>query len=83
MAVSIRLRREGRKNRPYFRVVVTQKTSPRDGKFIEQVGTYDPLVKGTNFKLDLVRVNHWVKVGATPSETVKGFIRKLEKAAAK
>lgn len=81
MAVSIRLRREGRKNRPYYRIVVTQKTSPRDGKFIEQVGSYDPLVAKSNFSLDLPRIEHWVSKGAQPSETVQGFIRKTRKEA--
>jgi small subunit ribosomal protein S16 len=80
--VRIRLRREGAKNRPYYRIVVADQRSPRDGKFIEQIGTYDPKVTGENFKLDLPKVEDWIKKGAQPSETVASFIKKSRKAAA-
>lgn len=79
MSVSIRLRREGTKNRPYYRVVVADKRSPRDGKFIESIGNYDPRVGGSNFKIDLSRVDYWVRNGAQPSATVASFILKARK----
>jgi small subunit ribosomal protein S16 len=79
MAVSIRLRREGNKNRPVYRVVAADKRSPRDGKFLELLGTYDPKKDGENFQLKLDRVEHWLKVGARPSETVASMIRKAKK----
>ncbi|MBV9491655.1 MAG: 30S ribosomal protein S16 [Verrucomicrobia bacterium] len=81
MAVSIRLRREGAKNRPYYRVVVADKRSPRDGKFIEVVGTYDPRQPGENYALNLERTEYWLKHGAQPSETVASFIRKARRKA--
>lgn len=83
MAVSIRLRREGTTNRPYYRVVVADSRSPRDGKFIEMIGNYDPNKTGENFNLDLARAEYWVSKGAQPSETVASFIRKGRKAARK
>ena len=82
MAVSIRLRREGSLNNPYYKVVVTDKRSPRDGKFIEIIGNYDPKKTGTNFKVDLSRVDYWIGNGAQPSETVRSIIKKARKAAA-
>ena len=79
MAVSIRLRREGAKNRPFYRVVVADKRSPRDGKFIEVIGNYDPRRAGENFQLNLDRAEYWVKNGAQPSETVASMIKKARK----
>ena len=79
MAVSIRLRREGAKNRPFYRVVVADKRSPRDGKFIEVIGNYDPRKKGENYELNLDRAEYWVKNGAQPSETVASIIKKARK----
>jgi small subunit ribosomal protein S16 len=76
MAVAIRLRREGALNRPYFKVVVTDKRSPRDGKFIEIVGTYDPKKAGQNSTLKLDRIEHWISKGAQPSDTVRSLIKK-------
>jgi small subunit ribosomal protein S16 len=76
MAVAIRLRREGALNRPYFKVVVTDKRSPRDGKFIEIVGTYDPKKRGNNSTLKLDRVEYWISKGAQPSDTVRSLIKK-------
>src|SRR5260370_16709806 len=76
MAVAIRLRREGALNRPYFKVVVTDKRSPRDGKFIEIVGTYDPKKPGLNSTLKLDRIEHWISKGAQPSDTVRSLIKK-------
>jgi small subunit ribosomal protein S16 len=76
MAVSIRLKRIGARNTPAFRIVVTDSRSPRDGKCIEELGSYDPKKKGDNFTLNLERAKHWVSVGAQPSDTVASFIRK-------
>jgi small subunit ribosomal protein S16 len=76
MAVAIRLRREGALNRPYFKVVVADKRSPRDGKFIEMVGTYDPKKRGMNSTLKLDRVEYWISKGAQPSDTVRSLIKK-------
>src|SRR5438477_242760 len=78
MAVAIRLRREGALNRPYFKVVVTDKRSPRDGKFIEIVGTYDPKKAGQNSTLKLDRIEHWISKGAQPSDTVRSLIKKTK-----
>ena len=80
MAVSIRLRREGALNRPYYRIVVTDARSPRDGKFIEHIGNYDPKKDGENSQIDLSRVDYWVGNGAQPSETVRSIIKKARKA---
>ncbi|MDD4933284.1 MAG: 30S ribosomal protein S16 [Methylacidiphilaceae bacterium] len=75
MAVVVRLRREGRKNRPFFRIVVADRRAARDGKFLEAVGTYDPLLKegGVHVKLD--RVEFWRNQGAQLSETVARIVR--------
>jgi len=63
-------------NRPYFKVVVADKRSPRDGKFIEIIGTYDPKKKGNNSTLKLDRVEYWISKGAQPSDTVRSLIKK-------
>ena len=82
MAVKIRMKRVGAKNAPVFRIVVADGRSPRDGKFIEELGTYLPLKKGENFTLDLERAKYWLSKGAQPSETVASFIKKAGKAVA-
>jgi small subunit ribosomal protein S16 len=82
MAVKIRMKRVGAKNAPVFRIVVADGRSPRDGKFIEQLGTYQPLKKGNNYTLNLDRAKYWLSKGAQPSETVASFIKKSTKAAA-
>ncbi len=82
MAVSIRLRREGAKNRPYYKVVVADRRSPRDGKFIEIIGAYDPKKPGYNSTLDIDRVEYWISKGAQPSDTVRSLIKKNKKASA-
>jgi small subunit ribosomal protein S16 len=79
MAVRIRLRREGTKNSPFYRIVVANSQSPRDGKFLEMVGTYDPKKKQNNIDLKLDRIDYWIQKGATASETVSSFIRKARK----
>jgi small subunit ribosomal protein S16 len=73
MAVIIRLRRDGAKNSPYYRIVVADKHSPRDGKFLELIGTYDPKKKGDNSTVKLDRADHWIANGALPSDTVKSL----------
>jgi small subunit ribosomal protein S16 len=82
MAVSIRLRREGAKNSPYYKVVVADRRSPRDGKFIEIIGTYDPKIPGRNSTLKIDRVEYWISKGAQPSDTVRSLIKKNKKPAA-
>ena len=81
--VVLRLRREGTKNRPFYRIVVADQRFPRDGRFIELLGTYDPLQKGDNFKVDVEKAKSWIAKGAQPSQTVASILRKAEKAAAK
>ena len=77
--VKIRLRRFGKRNTPVYRVVVADGRFPRDGRIIEEIGTYDPLLKHNNFTLNLDRVDYWLGVGAQPSDTVASFIRKARK----
>jgi small subunit ribosomal protein S16 len=81
MSVKIRMKRVGAKNQPVFRIVVADSRSPRDGKFIEELGTYWPRKKGDNVSMDLERAKYWVSKGAQPSETVASFIKKATKAA--
>jgi small subunit ribosomal protein S16 len=76
------MKRVGAKNAPVFRIVVADGRSPRDGKFIEEIGTYQPRRKTDNFKVDLERVKYWLSKGAQPSDTVASFIKKAMKAAA-
>ena len=80
MSVKIRLKRIGAKNKPAFRIVVADGRSPRDGKFIEELGTYLPQKKGEKFTMNLDRAKYWVSKGAQPSETVASFIKKSNKA---
>ena len=75
------MKRIGAKNTPVFRIVVADSRSPRDGKFIEEIGTYQPLQKGNNYTLDLERAKYWVNKGAQPSETVASMIKKAGKSA--
>ena len=82
MPVRIRMKRIGAKNSPVFRIVVADGRSPRDGKFIEEIGTYNPRQKGDNVKMNLDRINYWVSKGAQPSDTVASFIKKASKATA-
>ncbi len=76
------MKRVGTKNTPVYRIVVADGRSPRDGKFIEEIGTYQPLKKDNNFELKLDRAQYWVSKGAQPTDTVKSFIKKAGKAAA-
>lgn len=83
MAVIIRLRRDGTKNSPYYRIVVADKHSPRDGKFLELIGTYDPKKKGDNSTVKIARAEHWISKGALPSDTVRSLLKKERAKAAK
>lgn len=80
MAVRIRLKRMGRKHRPFYRVCVMDQRRPRDGKAIEEVGFYDPMVrdKSARTKLDLERIDYWISVGAQPSDNVANLIKKVK-----
>ena len=82
MAVRIRLKRIGAKNSPVYRIVVADSRSPRDGRFIEELGTYHPQQRGTNFTINYDRAQYWISKGAQPSETVASFIQKAGKAVA-
>lgn len=78
MAVMIRLRRVGGKNQPYFRVVVADSRSPRDGRFIEKLGYYDP-IRGQEFaRVDRDRARYWLERGAQPTKTVRDIFKRLQ-----
>ena len=76
--VKIRLRRMGAKKAPYYRIVVADSRSPRDGRFIEELGTYDPMADGEKLKVNMERVQYWVSTGAQPTDTVRGLLKKVE-----
>ena len=76
--VKIRLRRMGAKKAPFYRIVVADSRCPRDGRFIEEIGTYDPMAEGENIKIDLERAKYWISNGAQPTETVRGVVTKVE-----
>ena len=83
--LKIRLARGGAKKRPYYSIVVADSHSPRDGRFIEKVGAYDPLLKKDDpnrLTLKVERIQEWISKGAQPSDTVKSFLKKLSKTAA-
>jgi small subunit ribosomal protein S16 len=83
MSVSLRLNRKGTKDRPYYKIVAVDSRKRRDGRYIEQIGTYNPLIEGTNYEIDLEKADKWLAVGAKASETVNSFIRKARTAATK
>ncbi|MBF0289517.1 MAG: 30S ribosomal protein S16 [SAR324 cluster bacterium] len=78
MVVKIRLARGGAKKRPYYRVVIADARSKRDGRFIEKVGTYNPIDKANKVNLDMERVQYWMSVGAQPTERVHKLIKEVE-----
>ena len=78
MAVRIRLTRIGRHKRPFYRMVVADSEAPRDGKFIEILGTYDPLEEEAAIKINTERAVHWLNQGALPSDTVKSIFKKSQ-----
>jgi small subunit ribosomal protein S16 len=79
MAVKIRLQRFGTKKRPYYRIVAADSRVKRDGRFLEQVGTYDPMKTPGDVRLKLERIEHWVSVGAKPSDTVASLVRQFRR----
>jgi small subunit ribosomal protein S16 len=81
VAVHIRLRRTGRTKRPAYRVVVADSRSPRDGRFIEVIGHYDPLTDPPTIKIELDKVTEWIKKGAQPSNTVRTLMARASAAA--
>ena len=76
--VKIRLRRMGAKKAPFYRVVVADSHFPRDGRFIEEIGTYDPLADPAVIKIDMERAKYWIANGAQPTDTVRGLLKKAE-----
>ncbi len=80
--VAIRLNRQGSKDRPYYKIVVVDSRARRDGDFIDQVGTYNPMAEGVNYTIDLEKVDKWIGNGAQPSETVASMIKKARAAKA-
>ena len=76
--VKIRLRRMGAKKRPFYRIVVADSRSPRDGRFIEEIGTYNPLTDPAEIKIDGERAKQWIKNGAQPTDTVRRLLKKAE-----
>ena len=76
--VKIRLRRMGAKKAPYYRIVVADSRSPRDGRFIEEVGMYDPMADGYKLTVKMDRVEYWIANGAQPTDTVRGLLKKVE-----
>ena len=76
MAVKIRLRRIGAKKSPFYRVIIADERSPRNGRFIEEIGTYNPLVEPAEVKIDAEKAKKWISNGAQPTETVKSLLKK-------
>jgi small subunit ribosomal protein S16 len=76
MAVKIRLKRIGAKKKPFYRVVVADSRFPRDGRFIEEIGTYNPLVEPAEVKIDAEKAAAWIKNGAQPTDTVKSLLKR-------
>ena len=74
--VKIRLRRMGAKKAPFYRIVVADSRYPRDGRFIEEIGVYNPTVNPTELKVDVDRAQAWIKTGAQPTETVRDLLKK-------
>lgn len=79
MATVIRLKRMGSNKKPFFRIVVADKQFPRDGRFIEELGYYNPIKKDNNVTVNLERVDYWVSKGAKPSETVQSLLKSTSK----
>jgi len=79
--VKIRLKRQGAKKAPFYRVVVADSRAPRDGRNIEEIGTYDPLANPAVIKIDMERAKYWIANGAQPTDTVRGLLKKAEEQA--
>ena len=78
MAVKMRLRRMGQKKAPFYRVVVADERSPRDGKFIEEIGYYNPITEPADIKINAEKATKWLNNGAQPTETVRTLLKKTE-----
>ena len=76
--VKIRLRRVGAKKAPFYRIVVADSRGPRDGRFIEEIGTYDPALESDKLTVDMERVKYWIANGAQPTDTVRGLLKKVQ-----
>ena len=76
MAVVLRMTRRGAKKKPFYRIVAADSRSPRDGRFLEMLGTYDPLNSDNNIKVDAEKITSWIKKGAKPSQTVASLLKK-------
>ena len=76
--VKIRLRRVGAKKAPFYRIVVADSRFPRDGRFIEELGTYDPTAESNKLSVDMDRTKYWIANGAQPTDTVRGLLKKAE-----
>ncbi len=76
MAVKIRLRRIGAKKNPFYRVIIADERSPRNGRFIEEIGTYNPMTEPAEVKIDAEKAKKWISNGAQPTETVKSLLKK-------
>ena len=76
--VKIRLRRMGAKKAPFYRIVVADSRYPRDGRFIEEIGTYDPAADSEKIKVDMERAKYWIANGAQPTDTVRSLLKQLE-----
>lgn len=77
MAVKMRLKRMGAKKNPFYRVVIADSRYPRDGRFIEEIGTYNPLVDPAQVQIDAEKASKWLKNGAQPTDTVKSLLKKI------
>ena len=78
--VKIRLKRQGAKKAPFYRVVVADSRSPRDGRNIEEIGTYNPMTNPAEIKIDMERAKYWIACGAQPTDTVRGLLKIAEAA---
>ena len=76
MAVVLRMTRRGAKKKPFYRIVAADSRSPRDGRFLEMLGTYDPLKSEDNIKVDAEKISSWINKGAKPSQTVAALLKK-------
>ena len=79
--LTLRLNRQGTKDRPFYKIVAVDSRKRRDGRYIEQIGTYNPMEEGVNFTIDVEKADGWISQGAQPSDTVRDIIKKARKTA--
>ncbi len=79
--VALRLNRQGTKDRPFYKIVAVDSRARRDGRYIDQIGSYNPMLEGTNYTIDIAKADAWISKGAQPSDTVRDIIKKARKAA--